>query len=203
MLSYEDFYEFSSNFSATKYHAYLIGENSVKDAEKKLLTCDFEWVKPPLLFRHERQHKAFDVLVSGAPYFFLISTRLKTVLEENKLTGWKTIQIKLFDKNDDEITGYYGFCISGRCGPVDFSKCTVVKRKYVESGPIVKDYIGLPIGLDQWDGSDFFLPARRLSTIITPKAADVLLKNKVSNLALTSLADIVIPECSLKILGLI
>jgi len=201
MLTYKDFFELNSDLSSTKFHAHLFGYNNKKNAEKRLLIGDYEGFEFPLTFKHERQHKALDILVTG-PYLYLISDRMKKILEENKLTGWNPIYVKLFDIKNNEIPGYYGFSISGRCGPVDYHKCEIIERRYVENGPLVKEYIGLPIGLEEWDGSDFFLPKGWLGTIITPKAADIFKKNKITNLALTRLSDVVTPEFSLEILGL-
>jgi hypothetical protein len=45
------------------------------------------------------------------------------------------------------------------------------------------------VTIDKWDGSDFFTPEGTYETFITRKAADVLKKNKISNVRLKNLAD--------------
>lgn len=66
-----------------------------------------------------------------------------------------------------------------------------MKRKKVHNGPICKFYKGMSI--DKWDGTDFFTPEGTYETFITRKAADVLKKNKITNLNLVNLAESEIP----------
>jgi hypothetical protein len=44
--------------------------------------------------------------------------------------------------------------------------------------------------LDRWDGSDFFLPEKNFGIIITSKAADVLKRNKFTNIRLVNLTEV-------------
>ena len=124
---------------------------------------------------------------------------MKNVLEQNNLTGWRTFPIQVIDKKGNEINGYHGLSITGRCGPIDYTKCEIIEKQRVPKGPLTNYYRGRYIGLDDWDGSDFFLPKDSFGVIITKKAANVIKKNKLTNVALENLADIEIPEYSLKI----
>ena len=63
----------------------------------------------------------------------------------------------------------------------------IVEKRMVLQGPICKFYKGMSI--DNWDGSDFFTPEGTYETFVTKKAADVLKKNKITNLKLINLAD--------------
>ena len=89
-----------------------------------------------------------------------------------------------------EVTGYHGFSITGRSGPVKYDKSAIIEKKLVPTGPLCKFYKGFDIEIDKWDTSDFFIPSKSRGTIITKKAADVLKKNKITNLRLENIADI-------------
>jgi hypothetical protein len=122
---------------------------------------------------------------------------MKTVLESNNLTGWKTFVVKVLDKQGQEIQGYYGLSITGRCGKIDYSKSEIIEKRLVPNGPLGKYYKGLHIGLDKWDGSDFFIPEKYLGTIITSKTADILKKSQLTNIKLQNLAEIETPDFAL------
>ena len=77
--------------------------------------------------------------------------------------------------------------ITGRCGSIDYSKSLLIEKQLVPSGPICKYYKGLYVGLDQWDGTDFFVPDKTLWVIVTSKTANILKKNKITNVELTNL----------------
>ena len=124
--------------------------------------------------------------------------RIKDVLEENAFTGWKTFAVKLLDKNGSEIQDYFGLSITGRCGEIDYSKAEIIEKRLVPNGPLGKYYKGLSIGLDKWDGSDFFLPANNYGTIVRSKVVDILKKNKITNLRFENIADIETPDFALR-----
>jgi hypothetical protein len=129
-------------------------------------------------------------LDTGWAGLYLISDHLKEILQENNLTGWKIFPIILYDKKKQEIAGYNGFSTVGRCGPINRQKSEIIEKRFVPTGPIVKFYKGLYIGLDQWDGTDFFIPDQTYGTIITERAANVLQRNKITNVRLENLADV-------------
>ena len=163
---------------------------------------DYDEFSFPLIFQHKNKHKPLDMLDTGSGCLYLISDRMRKILEENQLTGWNVFSIKLLEKNN-EIPGYHGFSVLGRCGQIDYSKSEIIYKQMFEWSPLKKHYKGEHFDLDQWDGSDFFVPKGTSETIVTSKVADVLEKNKITNLRLTPLSDVEISESSLKILGLI
>ena len=55
------------------------------------------------------------------------------------------------------------------------------------------------MGLDQWDGSDFFQPKGDLEIIVTSKTAEIFKKNKISNVFLENLANVEIDEGTVKL----
>ena len=171
---------------------------------------NYEGIKFPIYFKHSYgSKKLLDILTTDG-VFWLISEKMKNLLEENRITGWKTYPIKLFYKKMEPIEGYYGFSITGRCGPIDFSKSEIIKHTstvyeehvWVEGKgyqpvqlekPYVytwKEYKGLHIDLDSWDGSDFInpmIPEVRM-TIVTQKVVNVL-KGINRQITFTNLMD--------------
>lgn len=136
---------------------------------------NYEGIKFPVYFKHSYgSKKLLDILTTDG-VFWLISEKVKNLLEENQITGWKIYPIKLFYKKMEPIEGYYGFSITGRCGSIDFSKSEIVSCDRVDDC-IAKELKGVYIGLDNWDGSDFInpmIPKVRM-TIVTQKVVDAL-----------------------------
>jgi hypothetical protein len=186
----KDFFSLSSKLVSSTVQASAvglkIGENNIDD-HWNLINGNYKGIDFPVVFKQDDGKKFNDILDTGWPSLYLISERLKDVLEENSLTGWKTFPIKLYDKKGNEISGYHGFSVTGTSGPTIYDNCEIVERRMVPDGPICHYYKG--VFIDKWDGTDFFTPDKTGWIFITKKAADVLKKNKVTNLELKNLAD--------------
>jgi hypothetical protein len=115
---------------------------------------------------------------------------MKVILEANAFTGWKTYSVQVLDKKGHEIQGYHGLSITGRCGKVDFSKSEIIEKRLVPHGPLGRYYKGLHVGLDKWDGSDFFLPQKYFGVIITSRVAEVFKIVKLTNIRLENLVEV-------------
>lgn len=199
----KDFFILSEKFSSSTLQVHPVELNFSEDENRlddilMLLMGNYSRIKFPVVFRQEYGRKLEDMIRTGHAVLYLISEKMKTVLEENSLTGWKTFDVRILDKQGQEVIGYYGLSITGRCGPIDYSKCEIIEKRLVPNGPLSKYYKGLPIGLDKWDGSDFFLPERNFGTVVTSKAAEVLKKNKLTNIRLENLAEIETPDFALQ-----
>ncbi|MCO6436247.1 MAG: hypothetical protein J5J06_04075 [Phycisphaerae bacterium] len=118
------------------------------------------------------------------------------MFDEQGFTGWSTYEVKVFGKTD-EITGYKGLSVLGRCGPTDDSKARLV---WVEPNPEHMGMPGLPVtavqqkfGLyfdpDTWDGCDFFLPEGSAWIFVTERVAKALKKARATNVSLTPLPE--------------
>lgn len=151
---------------------------------------NYEGIQLPVIFKQEYGKEFKDILDTGTASLYLISDRFKSILEQNNLTGWKTFPIKLYDKKGDEILGYSGFSIIGRCGPISYENAEIIEKRRVPNGPLVKRYKGENIDEDRWDGSDFFMPPETFQMFITKKAADILKKEKITNLEMKNTVDI-------------
>lgn len=173
------FFSFSSKFVGSTFQASPIDPEI---DHLKLIKGDYIDIDFPIIFQQTEGHKLLDILDTGYVSLFLISDRLKLILEENRLTGWKTFPIILYDKKNNQILGYHGFSVIGRCGSTNFEKSKIVEKQLVPSGPICKYYRG--IFIDRWDGTDFFSPEKKYHTFVTQKVAGLLKKNKITNLRL-------------------
>ena len=192
-MEISDFFDFHSKMVTTTFQASAIGIPN--GAQKELIIGEYKGIDFPVIFMQRYGHKLTDILGTGYPPLYLISDRMKTILEENNLTGWKCFLVRVFDKKKNEVLGYHGFSITGRCGPIDDKKATIIEKRRIPEWPIRKFYKGLYVGLDKWDGTDFFIPEKSAWPIITKRTADLLKKNKITNLRMENLADI---ECEVR-----
>lgn len=183
------FYEFSSKLLSSTFQAGACGLKGL-DEYRMLVKGNFDEIRMPVVFKQDSGKKFTDILDTGSVSLYLISDRLKKILEENNLTGWETFPIKLYDKKDNEIFGYHGFSITGKCAQIDYSTSVIVEKRSIPDGPLVKYYKGINIDLEKWDGTDFFSPMKNFGLYVTKKIAEILTKNKITNLCLTDAADI-------------
>ena len=172
----------------SSFTACCMDDNLSVDILYSILRGNYEGVEFPLYFKQFYGTKKLWDILNASFGFWFISKRLKNVLEENRFTGWQTYPIKLFYKNMKPIEGYYGFSVVGRCGPIDYSKSEIIKCVQPETGYTWKAYKVWYIGLDEWDGSDFFFPGETRHTIVTQKVVDVL-KGFNRQIKFTNLAD--------------
>jgi hypothetical protein len=189
-MNISDFFTFSSKLLSSTFQTGAVSLKNGLDDYPNLIKGYYTGIDFPVIFKQDHGKNLTDILDTGWPGFFLISNRMKSILEENNLTGWKTFPIKIFDKKKTEVPHYHGFSVVGHCGPIKYEKAGIIEKRMVPEGPICEFYKGLYVGLDEWDGADFFTPKKNYTTIITKKTADILKKNKITNLSLENLAEI-------------
>ena len=203
-MDIKDFFEFGSKAVSSTLQVHPLNLSFERDENQlddvlRLVLGEYENILFPVVFKQEYGKKLQDILSTGTASLYLISDKMKTAFEDNRLTGWKTFDVKVLDKQGQEIHGYHGLSITGRCGKIDYSQSTIFEKRLVPEGPLGRYYKGLYVGLDEWDGSDFFLPERYFGTVITSKAADVLKKSKFTNIMLENLADIEMNEFTVQV----
>jgi len=185
------FFNFGSKLVSSTVQAHSVGlkkdANDIDD-HWNLIKGNYKGINFPIIFKQEYGKNLTDILDTGWPSLFLISIRMKMILEENKLTGWQTFPIKLYDKKENEIPEYYGFSIIGKCAPINYGNSEIVEKRLVPTGPICKFYKG--ISIDKWNRVDFFTPEGSYTIFATKKAADILRKNKITNMRFEDVCDI-------------
>lgn len=201
-MGIEKFYTFSSKLSSSTIQAHVISLSDKEDSsglfdQHRLIQGEYDGISFPVIFKQEYGKKLEDVLDTGWPSLFLISDKMKAILEESALTGWQTFEVRLLDKKGQELQGYHGLSITGRCGKIDFSKSEIIEKRLASNAPLVKYYKGLHIGLDKWGNNDFFLPEKYFGIIITGRAAEVLKTSKLTNIRLENLGEIETPDFAL------
>ena len=203
-MNINEFYGFREKLSGVTLQAHPINLNYQDDENGfddviRLLIGDYNGINFPITFKQAYGKRLDDVIRTGHAVLYLISDNMKSVLEDNNLTGWKTFAVKVLTKKGEEVPGYHGLSITGRCGAIDYSKSEIIKKQLVPNGPFGKFYKGYHIGLDKWDGSDFFLPEKYFGTVVTSRAAEILKKSKLTNIRLENLSDIEIDAFTVQV----
>ena len=135
------------------------------------------YIQFPIVFHQidgKRMRDLLDMRYSGSE--FLISDRLKSILEDNRCSGWKTYPIELYDKKGCLISGYSGFTVTGKGGRVYY--------------PLNEAWDPVP-GWNPacWDGSDLFHFENTRHIIITERVMKVLKKHKIDAIDMEPLED--------------
>lgn len=121
-----------------------------------------------------------DLLNTGTGSFNLVSTRLVQILEDCQTTGAQFFEVEVTGKKGEIIEGYKGLSVTGRAGFVDYSKGVREEGWENES----KSFIhvkGIYPDMDEWDGSDIFLPKDNRGKFISERLYKILAKQKLKN----------------------
>jgi hypothetical protein len=118
-----------------------------------------------------------DLVSTGWPGLYAVSDRVVDALQG--FTGWR---IRAFPKSP--AWSFAGvLCVSGSCGPVDYSKSTQIRQ--------MGDFLrlrGLGIDSAAWDGSDMAVPDNREVVLITERVASRL--RGMVNIQLTEIESV-------------
>jgi len=191
-----NFYELGSAFLKS---AIQVRSEALEIADHfELIRGDYSRWKFPLMFKQSRGSKYYDIIHTGCVNLFLISHHLGEVMNKYDLTGWKTFPVTIYDKQGSLVVGYRGLSIIGRSGPIIYNDATVFNKRLVPNGSMNKYYKGMFIDPDTWDKSDIFLPYGAYNIIVSQKACDVFLDEKISNLRLDNISDIEVDETIVK-----
>ena len=161
---------------------------------KKLLLGEYEDIGFPVVFKQMFGKKRADILGTGTVSLYLISKKFRDVLIENQITGWKTFDVKIYDKKENEIDGYYGLTVTGRSGPMEFKESEIIEKRLVPHGPLSKYYVGCWIDMQSWDGSDFFVIAQSTHIIISNKVYEIIKANNITNIDMSDISEIEFDE---------
>ncbi len=187
-LDHADFYEFSDPFEKRALRLMLEEEwvtGKYRNMWVPLLTG--EWLPPmPVVFRPRQGCEERDFLWSGSP-LFCVSARTVDILLENRLVGWGTYPIEVYDWNDQAISGYHGFAIKGPAVERDLSRSEVIS-KYSTAGKPMSFYRGFYFDESKWDRSDFFRVDG--TKVVTAAVVHALRRARVTNVAFTALPDV-------------
>lgn len=193
-MKLEKFYLIQSKLLSSTIQAHLITiPDGGRESMNKLLKGHYEDFNFPLIFKHKYGTKLRDILDTGWVSIYLISNRLRSFLIDNKFKGWETFQIDLRARDNSKIEGYFGLAITGKCGSVDYTKSEILEKQLVQGAPKLRNYLGLHIGLEKWDGSDIFTPDKHLGIIVTNELREKIEKGKFTNIHFVNLVDVETP----------
>ena len=100
-MGINDFFKFNARMTTSIFQAGSV--NLKRDVNKDfqewdLVKGNYAEIDFPVVFKQDYGKKLTDILGTGWPSLYLISDRLKKILEDNELTGWKTFPITVYDK---------------------------------------------------------------------------------------------------------
>jgi hypothetical protein len=110
----------------------------------------------------------------------IISESVVNLLRTEGFTGWSLYPVSVRNKQGQSVPGYSGLAVTGRCGNIDRSMSVQVPRIF--PGGVFPVLKGLFFDPASWDGSDFFMPAKRSGYVLVVEAVKKTLERaKVRN----------------------
>jgi hypothetical protein len=142
-------------------------------------------VQHPIIFNRKKGSKFCDLLETGYPGLYVISERFKQLLQKEEIRGWSTYPVEI----DGNSESYHGLAVSGRCGPLDNSKCERVTKQR-DNGVAYQTWLGFYFDVDTWDKSDIFVPDGTIFKVVTEKFRSLVISNKLTNVSFDRLTEV-------------
>lgn len=145
----------------------------------------------PLRFAWDEGSRLYDYVGTTWAVLAIVSDRVVRVLRDGGFTGWSTYPVDVRYKDGTALHGYHGLAATGRCGPIedDLSPIEVLPPP-VPGGEAMPHHMGLRFRPETWDRSEVFCPAGSAFIFVVARVRDALVKAKVTNLTLESLAAV-------------
>lgn len=148
----------------------------------------------PVTVTHASGGQPSDVIWTTYAIPLLVNSRVVDILSDGGFTGWSTYEVSVFSRAADEIKGYRGLAITGRCGPLDYSKSDVFLRQFPAGA--FPAYRGLYFDVDTWDGSDLLMPEGSGHIFVVEAVKRALQRASVRNIRFTKLSEEVTDRAS-------
>lgn len=153
-----------------------INNDTIATPDRKKLFCgDFLNIKP-VQFTEVSKGELCDLIVAGAPSFYLISDRITTALSENSITGWGSYPVSIITKSKEEITNYHALYITGKADKADRGLAEKVEVTLPSKMKKLKDK-GYYFSIDSWEGTDFFYHIGSLGAITVTERVKLLFES--------------------------
>jgi hypothetical protein len=146
-------------------------------------------LEQPLDVLVNAEGKLGPMLWTGEPSVMLISQQLVSELVANGFSGWQTFPVRLSGREMGP-RAYSAFAVTGRCGPLDYTKGEWCQRDDVPG----RFRRGLFFEESSWDGSDFFSPLGTLFILVTKRVHDWATDSHLRNIQLTRTVDVLTSE---------
>ena len=111
-----------------------------------------------------------------------MSTRFRSILEANGLTGWQAIPVVLEVHGLADNREYSLLVVSGKTGPIDNLRShRVILPPHTSGGKSSEGWRGLFFAAGTWDRSDFFVPQGTGYVCTTDRARMAVTKAGATN----------------------
>lgn len=166
------------------------GEMEVHREEARALLRGELTPKQPVIVRHTMGGTPRDVIWTTYAGPMIVRNTVVELFRAHEFTGWKTFPVEVYDRKGQNLPGYVGLAVYGRCGPIDNAQSEVIPHKYRPSGsPVLR---GLYFDPSSWDGSDFFMTSTTTWVFVRDSVKVALERAKVTNIAYRKLTEV---EC--------
>ena len=131
-----------------------------------------------------------SVVWTGDPAVVLFHESLLNRLEIAGITGWHAYPVRVHGRDGQEIAGYAGLSITGRCGELkkDLSEQVIEQTPFDE---LELRFKGRYFDPSTWDGSDVFTPSvPSYYRFLTQRARRTLTHAGIKNVRFVPLTDI-------------
>jgi hypothetical protein len=133
--------------------------------------------------------KPEEVIWTTMGTMVVVSDSVVQLLRSHGFTGWSLYEVTVRDKQGQLVPGYNGLAITGRCGPIDYSRTVVVPR--IRPAGIFPVGKGLLFDPDSWDGSDLFMPAENVGfKFMVEDVKKAFERAKIRNVSFTPLDQV-------------
>ena len=121
---------------------------------------------------------------------YLVSEQFVNTLSAAGLTGWARYAVRVLERSGDELAGYHGLSVRGRCGPLDPARALRVILPAPPGGIAVPGWRGFYFDPASWDGNDFFVPEGTGQIFVAERAKDVMERAELSNIQFQRVTEI-------------
>jgi hypothetical protein len=143
----------------------------------------------PIGVYHKMGGSPKDIIWTSHGVPMIVSQRVIDVLTEAGISGWGTYPVRVLDRAGNEVEGYFGLQVTGRCGPIDPSRSEVIHRRF--PGGIFPQLKGFYFDPASWDGSDVFVAEKEHHGIfVTERARIALQKARIRNVRFRAASSI-------------
>jgi len=166
------------------------GSSTSNDMAWRLFKADLELDTPLELIPYMGGNETADFLWSGLIPIVCISRRVFDLLNQNKVTGWKTYPVKVFNWKQEVLSSYFGFAIKSWAGAEDINRSQIItKLPPTPEGKPYRVYKGIYFDEKLWDGSDIFRINGAIIAV-TNKVQQIFKRDKVTNIRFEPLSEV-------------
>jgi len=141
---------------------------------------------PPLLTRYMGGPLPLDIVWTGALVGPVINGRVRDLLIQEHITGWRSYQVHIKDRARTVHTGYWHLVVDGPpCGPIDWTRGPLLER--TDGWPKGKYYRGGWFDPATWSGADIFRSENNGMILATDRVMQTFNEANVENVEFTPL----------------